>query len=538
MSDPHCLSQRLRDSFDRNSQAPSILANGSSWSYADLSSLADAVRKPLLDLPQAPVAIFADRSFSAFASIVGTSISGRPFVPLNPAFPDERNAEIIRRGYARYALVEKSLLPKFYQLLRTLSDVDFDHSKPGEIRSLSLGIDLELCRIPTSAERDAGGSPHELSDSAYILFTSGSTGKPKGISVSRANLSAYLDHAVEAFPVGVGNRASQMFDLTFDLSIHDIFVTFLSGGALVVPTKVDRFSPSTFINRHQITHWFSVPSVLTILDKLRALKPGSFPSVKQSLFCGEALPSGLADKWRASAPNSSVFNLYGPTEATIAVSSFEITSSSMDNSPGVIPIGQPFPNHQFLLRTNQTEALSETIGELVITGPQVTAGYLDDVQRSSQSFVQTQISSFQSYRTGDLASEDTEGYFHFHGRIDSQIQLRGHRVEILEVECALKDAVESAHNIVVLPEFGEDGLASDLIAVFETSEGLSEDQFSLARLRELLGDTLPEYMLPSKTVVIDSFPLNSNGKIDRGKLSNMISDHYEDKARENSGFHS
>jgi amino acid adenylation domain-containing protein len=355
----------------------------------------------------------------------------------------------------------------------------------------------------------------------YILFTSGSTGQPKGIGITPANLSAYLDHATRAFGVHPGDRASQMFELTFDLSVHDMFVTWLGGGLLCVPPAGTTLAPARFIIDEGITHWFSVPSTAAMLSKFRMLREGVFPSLKQSLFCGEALPASIAAQWHKAAPNSSLWNLYGPTEATIAITAYRWTPDQMDNPQrDVVPIGCPFSGHRVRIVADGVDVERCKAGELCLGGPQVALGYLSDPIKTAGAFVVLEPSSEAMvwYRTGDLVRQDDHGIIHYLGRLDSQIQLHGHRVELGEVEGALRIA-SSGRTCAVITWPPQQATVESLIAFVE-GIGSTDDATAL---RQSCADLIPDYMVPSRIIYVATMPLNPNGKIDRKSLPSFIS---------------
>ena len=154
--------------------------------------------------------------------------------------------------------------------------------------------------------------PVDLKDFAYLLFTSGSTGRPKGVGVTHANATAFLHAVGERYDFGPDDRFSQTFDMTFDLSVFDMFVAWSAGGCLCVPTQRQLIKPGRFIEDHELTVWFSVPSTGVFMRRLGELKEGRYPSLRWSLFCGEPLPVAVADAWARAAPASTVENLYGP----------------------------------------------------------------------------------------------------------------------------------------------------------------------------------------------------------------------------------
>jgi amino acid adenylation domain-containing protein len=376
--------------------------------------------------------------------------------------------------------------------------------------------DLQLThRQDADADHAARGAAN--GSFAYILFTSGSTGTPKGIGITPANVAAYLDHAVEAFAVRPGDRASQMFELTFDLSVHDMFVTWLGGGTLCVPPANAVMAPARFIIDERITHWFSVPSTAAILAKFRMLRDGVFPTLRQSLFCGEALPAALATQWCKSAPNSTVLNLYGPTEATIAITAHPWTLESVTPSD-VVPIGSPFPTQRVRVVLDGVEAAPGQSGELCLCGTQVSPGYLSDPQKTQASFVRFADSDETWYRTGDLVRLGPDGVIHYLGRLDSQIQLHGHRVELGEVEGAMRK-VTAGRTCAVIPWPPGGATVESIVACVEGA-GTPDDA---AALRAAVAHLLPDYMVPSRMVFVAIMPLNSNGKIDRKALPPLIS---------------
>ena len=223
-------------------------------------------------------------------------------------------------------------------------------------------------------------------DVAYILFTSGSTGEPKGVPVTHGNVPHFLDVVGRRYGIGENDRFSQTFDQTFDLSVFDLFLAWTHGACVYGMTPVDLLAPTGFINRHQLTVWFSVPSVVAQLRRRDVLRPASMPSLRWSLFCGEPLPRGSAEAWQAAAPYSVVENLYGPTELTIACFAYrwdpERSPAACVNE--MVPIGRPLEGLACALVGSAGEEVgSGEPGELWVTGPQTTPGYLDDAARTA-----------------------------------------------------------------------------------------------------------------------------------------------------------
>ena len=250
-------------------------------------------------------AVLASRSSTAFAAVLGSLLAGHGYVPLNPRFPADRCRDMLVRAGCRTLIVDGAASDRLDALLEGMED------PPAVISPDDHGERLERA----AALKPVTVAPDAI---AYLLFTSGSTGRPKGVGVTHGNVRAFIETIAERYGIDERDRCSQTFDLTFDLSVFDMFVAWERGACLCCPSERELMAPGSFIRRAGLTVWFSVPSTGAFMRKLGMLKPDSYPSLRWSLFCGEPLPDEVARKWAAAAPNSTVENLYGPTEATIA----------------------------------------------------------------------------------------------------------------------------------------------------------------------------------------------------------------------------
>jgi amino acid adenylation domain-containing protein len=450
-------------------------------------------------------AVYGSRSAAAYAGILGALWAGNGYVPLNPSFPIDRCREMLLRSGARTLVVDEEREELVPELLDGLDD-------PPVV--VVADADLEtIDPIPPRRGEDA---------IAYLLFTSGSTGRPKGVGVAQRNVVAFLDAIRDRYDFGPEDRFSQTFDLTFDLSVFDLFVTWGSGGCLCCPSPAQLISPARFIRESELTVWFSVPSLGAMMRKLRMLKPDSYPTLRWSLFCGEPLPGELARAWAAAAPASTVENLYGPTEATIActVQRLRPELEGEDEVNGIVSIGAPFgATGTMVVDESLREVEPGEDGELLLSGPQVTPGYWQDAEKTAAAFVEPPGTEGIHYRTGDrvrkpIGPQDPLVYL---GRLDHQIKVMGHRVEIGEIEAALRDV--SGIDAAIALGWPLTESAAGGIAAF-----LADPEADVQALREELAERLPEYMVPRRIELRAELPLNANGKFDRKAMLAMLAE--------------
>jgi amino acid adenylation domain-containing protein len=500
---------------------PALVVDDKSWSYEELFGAAAAIAALLEEHTPAggPAwsAVFGHRSFVAFAGVLGALMRGHGYVPLNRKFPPARTRAMFERSRSRALVIDAESVPQLGDLLDGAQE-------PTLVVAPELESVRELQnRFPrhTFFGRDAipDADPPILrapgsDDVAYLLFTSGSTGDPKGVMVAHRNAAPFIRAMADRYDVSEDDRCSQTFDLTFDLSVFDLFVAWERGACVCCPPDKTLLKPGTYIRDQRLTVWFSVPSTAMFLQRFGMLKPDSYPSLRWSLFCGEALPVDLAEAWAAAAPNSIVENLYGPTEATIACTLYRWTgeSSRAESRLGLVPIGEPTPGMSALVVDGTLhEVEDEEEGELLVAGPQVTLGYLDDPARTRSAFVVPPAREEVHYRTGDRVVRGSNRTLHYVGRLDHQVQVHGHRVELGEVEAAIRDATGAAAVALGWPV--TDSGAAGIVAFME-----AENSLDLAGLRSTLAARLPDYMLPREIHALRELPLNSNGKFDRVAL--------------------
>ena len=351
--------------------------------------------------------------------------------------------------------------------------------------------------------------------------------------IGHDNVTAFLTHNQELYRFGPGDRCSQTFDLTFDLSVFDLFMALGSGACLYTMGPSELLAPAEFVSHHGLSVWFSVPAVAALQLQRGALHAGGMPSLRTSLFCGEALTVDVADAWAAAAPNSVAENLYGPTELTIACTRHRFSSgrSNVDESApadvesgGLVPIGRAFPHMNAIVVDGRNQPVEVGVeGELCLTGPQRFAGYWRAPHLTRSRTVS--IDGIDYYRTGDRVVDDGDR-LHFLGRFDDQVQVMGHRVELGEIEAAARSLPEVIDAIAVPLPFGVAPVTGVGLAVTVVDDrGNAAPQAEAEairdrrrRLRREVAELLPSYMAPRRIDIFDRFPLNANGKIDRRRV--------------------
>lgn len=524
--DQSLVSGFLRSSA-RYASRPALEADGRVLTYAELHAAASSIADLLLRIEASDdpplTAVFGGRTPTTYAGILGALLRRHGYVPLNPSFPEERTAAMLNRAGCRAVVVDSSSLESFATIAMRV-----DHALSIVVPEGELTIDAETFgnlghRLFGQDDLDdhavVAAPETDPSSIAYLLFTSGSTGQPKGVMVAHRNVRHFLEYMTDRYEVSADDRFSQTFDLTFDLSVFDMFMAWESGAVLCCPGRKQLIRPDRFISDAGLTVWFSVPSLGIYMNRLGMLKDNAFPSLRLSLFCGEALPVEIADAWSTAAPMSALENLYGPTELTIACTHFRFEPAA-DRSAwdrGIVPIGYPYPGMEPLVVDEEMRPVPEGLpGELLMTGPQMALGYWRDDERTNAAFVTPPGMGARFYRTGDRVRVQADGGPLFYlGRVDHQIKVRGFRVELGEVEAALRDA--SGLQGVVAVGWPVALSGADAVEAFVEADDLDGDALASALRRRL-----PEYMVPRRIHALDRLPLNANGKYDRPALLTML----------------
>jgi amino acid adenylation domain-containing protein len=502
----------FRDSVERAGSATALEVAGQALSYAELHGAVERMAARIVStVGRRPtrVGLLTSRSPLTYVGYLAIQRLGAAAVPMNLGAPVARNLVITKDAGLDVTIVDDtsaSHLPEYPQQagipVLDLSD--------GRWRAVLEDVDEPVPEM--------GNGNGEV---AYIIYTSGSTGRPKGVPTTHANASALLADVVPRFGFDSTCRVSQTFELFFDGSIVEMFATWGTGATLCVAQHSDVFSPVRFVNEKRLTHWLSVPSIISFARRLRALTPGSMPTLRRAMFGGEPLTVEQVEAWRAAAPNATINNCYGPTELTVICTGYEVPEDPEvwpRTSNRSIPIGEIYPHLDFVLVDEDLRRCDD--GELCVRGPQRFPGYLDPEENvgrflsfdgeAGRLYEGTEpLTAEHWYRTGDRVRREDGALVHL-GRIDDQIKVRGNRVELGEIESVLRRHPAIAEVVVVAVTAADEEV--DLHAVYA---GEPVDAADFAGLCE----ELPVYMRPKGYHHRQRIPLAANGKVDRKQLA-------------------
>jgi amino acid adenylation domain-containing protein len=489
-TDPHPAALLHQGVHEHSRTRPDAMAvkesvTGRTITYADLDRRALEIAGAISarTRPGDLVAVQLPRGIDQIATLVGVLYAGRAYLPLNPDAPPARVARI--RHQARWGLSITSEDP-----------------------------------LPSSPPLDAPvpGRPEDL---AYVIFTSGSTGDPKGVAISHASACNTLDDVRDRHALGVEDTVLGVSGIDFDLSVHDLFATFSAGARLVMvgdEATRDPFHWAEVVRREGVTVWNSVPMLLEML----LATGGDLKTLRLLLISGDRIPLDLPARSRDLAPRSTFVAMGGATEAAIWSNEYVIAcETDLDPRWTSVPYGLPLTGQMYRVVDSQDRDLPDgVVGELLIGGAGVAQGYYKDPERTAQSFL-TDTDGVRWYRTGDLGTWE-QGLILFVGRKDTQVKIRGHRVECGETESRLDEQPTVAQSAVV-PIRGNSALGAVLVP--STGQVLAVEQ-----VKEQLAAQLPWYMVPSVLLPITTMPVTANGKVDRGRVTSFLEQNRDGQA--------
>jgi len=499
-----------------------LVVGDTTISYGDLAALAQRISSWLRARSggRAPrVGILASRSLEAYAGIIGTLWSGGAYVPIHPNTPDVRLIQLLRLAGLDALVVDTAGLGRLQgEVAQACPRLVLAGDPPSKLKAGAASAGLPVADYHDLPKPDPLDQPAVVSERqlAYMIFTSGTTGVPKGVMVPVGNIKQLTKVLQQRYEFQPDERVAQVFEIAFDGSVLDMFLTWNVGATLCVCPAAQLMGPVKFLKEQKLTNWHSGPSTAAFMGRMRMLTPGAFPHLRRSLFGGEALPLSSALAWQAAAPNSIVDNVYGPTEVTVICIAQRLTDPpKVTKERGMVAIGKPFPGVEAVVLNSNLEPVPVgEPGELALAGKQLAEGYFDAPELTASRF--RVLRGQRWYLTGDWVYQDAELTLHHLGRIDNQIKVLGNRVELEDVEAHLREVTGTDLAAAVAWPI-EGGSASGIVA-FHCAQGLST-----AQVREGMKKRVPPYMVPSQVHYLESLPLaGASGKIDRKALIRML----------------
>ena len=459
------------------------------WEYSD--KLAYYLQERLQENRQ-PIVVYGHKHPMMIVYFLACVKSGRAFCPVDINTPIDRVKDII-------ATVQSPVV---------LTSEEIDLETP----LLDVSATKEILRTTTESIDASYYVKDE--DIFYIIFTSGSTGKPKGVSITYYNLNQFLKWYTGYY----NNKGRQVFlghpPFSFDLSVMSLWPALYMNAPLI---QIDRQHLQDFkvlfktLQESNATIWISTPSFAEMCLVDPSFNQELLPQVDQFVFCGEKLFATTAQKLLDRFPNAEVVNTYGPTESTVMVTWVSITREILEQYPDNLPVGVIKPGTTVTIEGGDR-------GEIIIQGDTVANGYYQNPEMTEKSFVIPKTGD-RSYRTGDLGHFEGDLLF-CEGRIDFQIKLHGHRIELEDIDNNLLKNPK-VRQAATVPSYAEDGKIKSIISYIVYTDAV-ESRFATGKLiKQDLAQYVPEYMIPKKIVFLDEMPLNNNGKIDKKKLKEL-----------------
>ncbi|TRU46908.1 MAG: amino acid adenylation domain-containing protein [Microcystis aeruginosa Ma_QC_Ch_20071001_S25] len=518
-----CLHQLFEQQVKQNPQAIAVKLENEFFTYQELNNRANQLAHYLQSLgvkSDSLVGIFVERSLDMIIGILGILKAGGAYVPLDINYPQERITYLIEDTQLSIVLTQSKFIEQLPKFIPNTICLDQDWSIIAKQSTVSPLVEVDQ---------------HNL---AYIIYTSGSTGQPKGVMIEHRSVVNYILTTILEYGITSEDQILQFSSICFDASVQEIFVSLLSGATLVLRTEEMLRSSEDFwqcCQKWQLTvlgiptaYWHQLASELTP-DTLPILS-----KIKLIVIGGEAIQPAKVQQWQTVtgqySPLPRLLNGYGPTEATIAATLSEFTSPTITN----IPIGRPISNTQvYILDACLQPVPVGVAGELHIGGVGLARGYFNRPELTQEKFIPNSFEKDEVipptplnkggnepsklYKTGDLCRYLTDGNIEYLGRIDNQVKIRGFRIELGEIETVLSQhsAVKTAVVIAWEDETNQKRLVAYIIPQVEIiSPQKEENSLNVTELRQFLKAKLPEYMIPSAFVILESLPLTPNGKTD------------------------
>ncbi|APO47198.1 hypothetical protein BS614_26200 [Paenibacillus xylanexedens] len=500
-----CIHEKFESKAAKTPDAIAISYNDISYSYKELNHYANRLAWHFIDQgvnKGETVGIILDRSPLMWISIMAVLKSGCAYLPIQPDCPQDRLQFIVKDSGLTLIITQENYVDTINSLCQVINVSNYEQSYQEDL-SHNLNIKMD---------------PTEL---AYVIYTSGSTGVPKGVQVEHQNVMNILQEMNHLYPLTAQDAYLLKTTYTFDVSVMELFGWFSGdSGRLVIleeDGEKDPYYIYQMIEKHRVTHLNFVPSMLKVF--VESIKNNSNKlnqhNLKYVFSAGEPLTSDIVQVFAQVFPDVCLENVYGPTESTIYATYYSLKGYANFNT-NKIPIGRPFPSiYAYIVDSNNRIQPIGVPGELILGGAGVARGYIKRPELDDLKFSQNPYGKGRWYRTGDLARWTASGHIEYLGRMDTQVKLRGYRIELEEIESCIQQYKIVKKAVVTLRE--EEGVDPYLAAYVESTE-----EFSTVELTNYLRERLPAYMVPLSITIMERLPLMDSGKLNRNMLPQPV----------------
>lgn len=481
----------------RFGRLPAVVADSLVICYRSLDNRANQIARHLIERGVRPgdrVGLLFDKSVETYAALLAVLKANAAYVPLDPGLPVDR---------IRFILGDADI--------RTIvSTSDFAEKLAGlKVRSIFLDAERQAVEAKPHGRLGAGEVAPPTDQTCYIIYTSGTTGNPKGVVIEHPSICNFVRAAAEVYGFRPGDRVYQGMTISFDFSVEEVWVPLMAGATLVPGRPGGGLvgeELADFLRDQHVTAMCCCPTLLSTIEK-------DLPQLRVLLVGGEACPQNLVARW--SRPGRTILNTYGPTEATVTATVTEL----IPNKP--VTIGTPMPTYAILILDPTAERAMPRgeLGEIGIAGIGLARGYLNRDELTAQKFIPDFLGlannpSKRIYRTGDLGRINDDGEIEYLGRIDTQVKVRGYRIELVEIESVLMELPQIAQAAVSTfePEPGQ----TELVGYYALKQGVSE--LPRRDIVQALKRRLPAYMIPAYLEELPFIPMSASNKADRKRL--------------------
>lgn len=481
---------------DKNPDKTAIITSETSMSYKELYSKAFSLSKLLISYGASRnrlIGVVMEKGFEQVVSVLGILFSGAAYLPIDSNLPEERINRILKNSDAEIVLTD-NLEIKF--------------------RENTSVIDFNTIKFQNNEIKDFRPS-QSMDDLCYVIYTSGSTGNPKGVMIDhKGAVNTVLDINTR-FSVTEKDKVICLAELGFDLSVYDIFGILGAGATLVIPSENQKKDPSHWldlITKNQVTIWNSVPAMMSMMIEYTGLKNRNIlTNLRLIMLSGDRILPSLIHDIENLAENAEIISLGGATEASIWSIYFPLKELHENSSS--VPYGRPMSNQRFYVLNQFMDNCPDFVtGEIYIAGAGLSKGYLNDNEKTQISFLTHDKTRENLYKTGDIGYYRPDGNIEIIGRVDSQVKIRGHRIELEEIEVNLRKHPDVKDAVALV-------VNENQLAVFYTDK---ETHLSKEDLKSFLDKKLPDYMIPEHYIPVLEFALNRNGKIDKKAISDSF----------------